>query len=135
MTKQQRHTHWYLGQPVAIEYRSLQRLLTVHVGEVLECHGINVLFSPCPLLVQHQPNASCYITLHHMHQPVLKQSQSFMGPYAHQTLYWQTFQGFKSLINSPDPACHLTRTIYVVRLHVHCETVLQQNPIDRHDTR
>lgn len=44
----------HLGDPIAVEYGSLERLLTIDVWEVLEGHQINVLLGPHSLFVEHQ---------------------------------------------------------------------------------
>ena len=44
----------YLGEPVAVEDGSVEALLLVDVGEVLERHHVDVLVGPSPLLILHQ---------------------------------------------------------------------------------
>ena len=73
-------------------------------------HGVDILVSPHPLLV--------------VHQPVLEQAQALVGPDPYQRLHREGLVGLQGLVDASYPAGHLTGTVDVVRLHVLSESVL-----------
>ena len=62
--------------------------------------------------------------------PVLEESESLMSPDSNQTFYREALQWFECLVYTSNPSRHLTRRVYVVRLHVLCE-ILLKNTISR----
>ena len=84
--------------------------LLLDIGEVFHGHSVDVLVSPHPLLV--------------VHQPVLEQAQALVGPDPYQRLHREGLVWLQGLVDASYPARHLTGTVDVVRLHVLSESVL-----------
>ena len=47
-----------------------------------------------------------------------------MGPDSDESFNRETLKRFQSFIDPTDPAGHFTRTVYVMRLHIHCKPCL-----------
>ena len=59
--------------------------------------------------------------------PVLEEPESLMRPDPDQSLHGKCFQRSQGFTDSSDPASHLTRTVYVVGLHVLGKPFLELN--------
>ena len=49
-----------------------------------------------------------------------------MGPDSDESFNRETLEGFQSFVDPTDPAGHFTRTVYVMRLHIHCKPCLME---------
>ena len=43
----------------------------------------------------------------------------------------ETLEGFQTFVDPKDPASHFTRTVYVMRLHIHCKLCLMEGERER----
>ena len=44
-----------------------------------------------------------------------------MGPDSDESFNRETLEGFQTFVDPTDPASYFTRTVYVMRLHIHCK--------------
>ena len=49
-----------------------------------------------------------------------------MGPDSDKSFNGETLEGFQIFVDPTDPASHFTRTVYVMRLHIHCKLCLME---------
>ena len=49
-----------------------------------------------------------------------------MGPDSNKSFNRETLEGFQTFVDHTDPASHFTRTVYVMRLHIHCKLCLME---------
>ena len=49
-----------------------------------------------------------------------------MGPNSDESFNRETLEGFQTFVDLTDPASHFTRTVYVMRLHIHCKPCLME---------
>ena len=49
-----------------------------------------------------------------------------MGPDSDESFNQETLEGFQTFVDPTDPASHFTRTVYVMRLHIHCKLCLME---------
>ena len=49
-----------------------------------------------------------------------------MGPDSDESFNRETLEGFQTFIDPMVPASHFTRTVYVMRLHIHCKPCLME---------
>ena len=105
--------HWnvILRQPIGEEDRASQRLLAVDVGEVFQSYAVDVLVGPLALGV--------------FNETILEEAQGFVRPEPHQSFDRQRLQRSDGLADTAHPACHFTRRVDVVRLHVLRESFLR----------
>ena len=48
-----------------------------------------------------------------------------MGPDSDESFNRETLEGFQTFVDPKDPVSHFTRTVYVMRLHIHCSEELK----------
>ena len=54
-----------------------------------------------------------------------------MGPDSDESFNQETLEGFQTFVDPKDPASHFTRTVYVMRLHIHCKLCLIEGERER----
>ena len=54
-----------------------------------------------------------------------------MGPDSDESFNRETLEGFQTFVDHTDPAGHFTRTVYVMRLHIHCKLCLMERERER----
>ena len=54
-----------------------------------------------------------------------------MGPNSDESFNRETLEGFQTFVDPTDPASHFARTVYVMRLHIHCKPCLMEERGER----
>ena len=54
-----------------------------------------------------------------------------MGPDSDVSFNQETLEGFQTFVDPKDPVSHFTRTVYVMRLHIHCKLCLMEGERER----
>ena len=100
-----------LAQPVAEQDRPSKCLLPVDVGEVPASHRVDIRVGPHALFL--------------LHQTILEQAESLVGPESDKTLHVESLQGPDGLADTPHPPSHFSGAVNIVGLHVLSEPVLR----------
>ena len=58
-----------------------------------------------------------------------------MGPDSNESFNQETLEGFQTFVDHTDPASHFMRTVYVMRLHIHCKLCLTEGERERERER
>ena len=66
-----------------------------------------------------------------LHRPVLEETQSLMGPDPDKSIKVKCLHRSDGFTDASHPASHLTRTVYVVWLHVLGEALLNRQRITK----
>ena len=56
----------------------------------------------------------------------MEEPECLVGPDSDESFNRETLKGFQTFVDPTDPASHFTRTVYVMRLHIHCKPSLME---------
>ena len=111
---------------------SLRSPLSLSLFSYFPINSINILFSSYPLLLKIQTTITWQShDYNHIHSPVLEELECLVGPDSDESFNWETLEGFQTFVDPTDPASHFTRTVYVMRLHIHCKPYLMKERGER----